>query len=233
MNSLSAWDKDRLANTAQDLIQLNAKCYCDLGPGMGFMPTLIKQAGREVIAVEAPWEFEIRAQWGKESGIKVYKGEFFQDNFTDEITEPVDCFSLVHCIAHFRFPPHILLEKVWNKLPTGGYFYLSTVNASRLEKVSAILKGQPITEEVKKHSDNPMFEIYKSFNDGTSDYMIWDDWMHVKEYTPGELKKIFEAERFKVIKLQYRNNLKLWKRDLICSVFPQFKDEIIIVGQKI
>ena len=36
--------------------------------------------------------------------------------------------------------------------------------------------------------------------------MIWDSWMHVKEYRDYELKKIFEDVGFEVVKLFHRNN---------------------------
>ncbi len=112
----------------------------------------------------------------------------------------------------------------------GGYFYLSTVNAGSLDKVIKLAKGQAITDEVKKFVE--MGEDYKKYCNPSGKYMIWDSWMHVKEYRAFELKKIFEEENFKVIKLFHRNNFKNWENDIICKIWPHLSEEIIIVGKK-
>lgn len=217
-------------STINDLLSLNVSSYCELGPGEGSVAIGLKKAGKNVVCLEAPWDFDKRTSWGKENNIKIYKGEFFSTDFSKIIEEEIECFSLIHAIAHLRFPPHLILEKAFKKLKPGGYFYLSTVNAGSLDKVIKLAKGQAITDEVKKFVE--MGEDYKKYCNPSGKYMIWDSWMHVKEYRAFELKKIFEEENFKVIKLFHRNNFKNWENDIICKIWPHLSEEIIIVGKK-
>jgi len=227
---MNSSEKIRYQNTINDLVQLNANCYCDLGPGSGEIVKGLKDHNKNVIALESPWDFENRTAWKKQYGVTVYKGDFFTTNFSEVIKEKVDCFSLIHCIAHLRFPPQLLFEQIYNKLEPGGYFYLSTVNGGSLNRVIKLFKGGAITEEVKKYVD--MGEEYRTYCNPSGRYMIWDSWMHVKEYRAFELKKMFEEEKFKVVKLFHRNNFKHWKNELFCSIWPHLSEEIVIIGQK-
>ncbi len=224
-------EKIRYQNTLKDLLDLNASSYCELGPGGGEISIALKQKGKNVCALEAPWDFENRTAWGKPNGINVYAGEFFTSNFSEAIKEKVDCFSLIHCIAHFRFPPHIVLKQAYNKLEKGGYFYLSTVNGGSFDRVLKLFRGGAITEEVQEFVD--MGEEYNKFCNPSGRYMIWDSWMHVKEYRVHELKKIMEQVGFKVVLTKHRNNFQHWKNNLICKVWPHLSEEIVIVGQKL
>lgn len=222
----------RYQNTLNDLISLDANSYCELGPGGGEIAIKLKESGKNVCCIEAPWEFEQRTAWAKEQGIEIFPGEFFSHNFEDSFPErKIDCFSLIHSIAHFRFPPHLLFEKVYKKLDSGGHFYLSTVNGGSLDRVMKLFRGAALTEEVKKFVD--MGEEYNKYCNPTGKYMIWDSWMHVKEYRDFELKKIFEECGFKVVKLFHRNNFSHWKTNMMCKWKPYLGEEIIIIGQKV
>ena len=77
-----------------------------------------------------------------------------------------------------------------------------------------------------------MGDEYRKFCNPTGKFMIWDSWMHVKEYRDYELKKIFEEIGFKVIKLFHRNNFSHWKQNIACKFWPHLGEEIIIIGQK-
>lgn len=220
----------RYKNTLQDLLELNVKHYCELGPGAGEISIALKNAGKNICAVEAPWDFEARTAWSRSHGIKVFKGEFFTSKFKEVVAEKVDCFTLIHCIAHFRFPPHLVLKNAFEKLESGGYFYLSTVNGGSLDRVAKLFRGGAITEEVVEYAD--MGEEYNTYCNPSGRYMIWDSWMHVKEYRAHELKKIFEACGYKVVLLKHRNNFSHWKTNIACKMWPHLAEEIVIVGQK-
>lgn len=220
----------RYQNTYIDLLKLNAKMYCDLGPSEGDIIKMLKANNQNVIGVEAPWGFEERTKWARDIGVTIYPGEFFSTNFSQLIPEKVDCFSLIHCIAHLRYPPQLLFEQIYRKLEKGGYFYLSTVNAGALDKVIKLFRGGAITEPVNKFTN--MGDEYNGFFNKEKKYMIWDDWMHVKEYRAFELVKMMEEENFKVIDVRHRNNFKHWKTTLMCSIWPHLSEEIIVVGQK-
>ena len=220
----------RYENTTNDLLELGVESYCDLGPGAGEIAIELLKSGKKVSVLEAPWDFEERTKWAKENNITAYKGEFFSTNFKEVITEEVDCFSLIHAIAHFRFPPQLLLEQVFNKLNSGGYFYLSTVNGGSLMNILQLIKGKAITDEVHKFVD--MGEEYNTYCNPSGRYMIWDSWMHVKEFRAYELKKIFEFEGFEVVDLKHRNNITEWKSNLLCKVWPHLSEEIVIIGKK-
>jgi hypothetical protein len=224
-------EKIRYENTLNDLLSLNVNNYCELGPGAGEISIALKNKGKKVSALEAPWEFESRTAWAGPHGINVYPGEFFSSDFKEAIREPVECFSLIHCIAHLRFPPHLVFKQAYAKLEKGGYFYLSTVNGGSLDRVLKLFRGGAITEEVKEFVD--MGEEYNKYCNPTGRYMIWDSWMHVKEYRAQELKKIFEDSGFKVVQLRHRNNFQHWKTNLMCRIWPHLAEEIIIVGQKV
>ena len=127
-------EKIRLTNSINDLLGLKVESYCDLGPDNGFIPLSLSKKGKKVSCIEGPYEFDKRTSWKKGTGITVYKGEFFSSCINDLIKEKIQCFSLIHAIAHFRFP-HILFKQIYNKLEPKGYFYLSTVNGGSLEKV--------------------------------------------------------------------------------------------------
>lgn len=223
-------EQKRYENTLNDLLSLGVNYYCELGPGRGEISIALKNAGKNICALEAPWEFEKRTSWAKQHNISVYPGEFFSTDFSKAIPDKVECFTLIHCIAHLRFPPHIVLKQAYNKLEKGGYFYLSTVNGGSLDRVLRLLRGGAITEEVKEYVE--MSEEYKLYCNPTGRYMIWDSWMHVKEYRDFELKKIFEDCGYKVVSLKHRNNFKHWKNELICRIWPHLSEEIIIIGQK-
>lgn len=223
-------EKIRYQNTLQDLLDLNADQYCELGPGGGEISIALREKGKQICALEAPWDFEKRTAWAKEKGITVYAGEFFSCNFNEVIKEKVNCFTLIHCIAHLRFPPHLVFKQVYNKLEKGGYFYLSTVNGGSLDRVIKLFRGGAITEEVKEFVE--MGEVYNKYCNPVGRYMIWDSWMHVKEYRDFELKKMFEEVGFKVVLLKHRNNFQNWKQNLLCKIWPHLAEEIIIVGQK-
>ena len=221
----------RYNNTLQDLLDLNVNNYRELGPGAGEISIALKEKGKNICALEAPWDFDVRTAWAKKKSIKVYCGEFFTSNFNEVIKEKVDCITLIHCIAHLRFPPHLVLKQAFNKLEQGGYFYLSTVNGGSFDRVIKLFRGKAVTEEVREYVE--MGEEYKKYCNPTGRYMIWDSWMHVKEYRDYELKKIFEDCGFKVVKLKHRNNFQNWKTNLICKFWPHLAEEIIIVGQKL
>jgi 2-polyprenyl-3-methyl-5-hydroxy-6-metoxy-1,4-benzoquinol methylase len=201
-----------------------------LGPGAGEVSIPLKEKGKTICALEAPWDFDVRTAWAKEEGIKVYKGEFFSTDFKATIQQKVDCFTLIHCIAHLRFPPHLVLKQAYQKLEKGGYFYLSTVNGGSLDRVLKLFRGGSVTEEVREFVD--MGEEYRTYCNPSGRYMIWDSWMHVKEYRAFELKKIFEDCGYKVVVLKHRNNFQHWKTNLLCKLWPHLAEEIIIVGQK-
>ena len=220
----------RYKNTLEDLIKLKAQSYCELGPGRGELSIALKKANKNICALEAPWEFESRTAWANEQNIEVYKGEFFTADFSKAISKKIDCFSLVHCIAHFRFPPQLVFKQIFNKLEKGGYFYLSTVNGGSLDRVVKLFRGGAITEEVKEFVD--MGDEYRTYCNNSGRYMIWDSWMHVKEYRAFELKKMFEEVGFEVVELKHRNNFKHWKTELFCRFWPHLAEEIVIVGRK-
>jgi len=220
----------RYKNTLQDLLDLGVENYCELGPGAGEISIALRQKGKNICAVEAPWEFEQRTSWAAPNKIKVFKGEFFTSNFKEVVSEKVDCFTLIHCIAHFRFPPHLVLKNAFNKLEKGGYFYLSTVNGGSFDRVLKLFRGGAVTEEVKEFVD--MGEEYRQFCNPSGRYMIWDSWMHVKEYRAHELKKIVEDCGYKVVVLKHRNNFSHWKANLACKIWPHLAEEIVIIGQK-
>lgn len=223
-------EETRYRNTVSDLVALNVNNYCELGPGSGTISIALKKKGKNVWAIEAPWDFEKRTAWAAPNGVNVLRGEFFTSDFSEIVKEKIDCFALVHCIAHFRFPPQIVFEKIFNKLDKGGYFYLSTVNGGSLDRVIKLFRGGAITEEVKKYVD--MGEEYKRYCNPSGRYMIWDSWIHVKEYRDHELKKMFESVGFKVVTLKHRNNFQHWKTNLMCRFWPHLGEEIIIIGQK-
>ena len=221
----------RYENTVTDLLDLEVNDYCDLGPGRGEIAIELKNKGKNICCLEAPWDFENRTSWSKDHEINVFKGEFFSSSFQKVIDQNVQCFSLVHAIAHFRFPPHIVLKEAYNKLEKNGYFYLSTVNGGSIDRVMKLFRGKALTEEVLEYVE--MGEEYVKYCNPSGKYMIWDSWMHVKEYRDYELKKIFEDVGFEVIKLFHRNNFSHWKQNLACKIWPHLSEEIIIVGQKL
>ncbi|MDF2437013.1 MAG: hypothetical protein K0Q95_1389 [Bacteroidota bacterium] len=222
--------KNRLDETFNDLMSLNVKTYCDLGPGKGYLSKKLKNANKEVLAVDAPWARFGAHDWAKEIDIKMYFIEFFTGDF-NQIQEKVDCFILAHSIAHYRFSPYLLFEKIYNKLPSGGYFYLSTVNATDYYKVLKFMKGTPIVEKVSKNMDEGFKDVAVDFNK-TGMRQIWDDWMHVKEYTKNEIDELFKNSGFVIEKSFYRNNFSHWKKDLIIKMFPHLSEEIVVIGRK-
>ena len=220
----------RYKNTVNDLLDLGVNDYCDLGPGRGEIAIELKNKGKNICCLEAPWDFENRTSWNKDYEINIFKGEFFSSSFQKVIDQNVQCFSLIHAIAHFRLPPHIVLKEAYNKLEKNGYFYLSTVNGGSLDRVMKLFRGKALTEEVVEYVD--MGEEYVKYCNPSGKYMIWDSWMHVKEYRDYELKKIFEDVGFEVVKLFHRNNFSHWKQNIASKFWPHLSEEIIIVGQK-
>lgn len=223
-------EKIRFENTINDLLNLNVLSYCDLGPDAGHVAKALDKKGKKVYGIEGPFEFEKRTAWKKDTGVKVYCGEFFSTQIDELLEEKVECFSLIHAIAHFRFPPHKLFKQIFNYLEPGGYFYLSTVNGGSLDRVMKLFRGGALTEEVKEYVD--MGEEGRLYCNPNNDYMIFDSWMHVKEYRDFELKKIFEDCGFNVVKLFHRNNFQHWKQNLMSKIWPNLSEEIVIVGQK-
>ncbi|NNC83575.1 MAG: class I SAM-dependent methyltransferase [Flavobacteriales bacterium] len=221
----------RIQRTIEDLVSLNADCYCELGPGTGGVISLgLKEKGQNIITVEAPWAKEANKAWAAENDVKMYLFEFFTGDF-DSIEEEVDCFFLAHAIAHFRFSPYIFFEKIYNKLPSGGYFYLSTVNGSSFDNVLKLFRGQPVTGKVTQHLDPGFVEVAKDFN-RTDMRQIWDDWMHVKEYTMPELEEMFTNLGFEIHYKEHRKLFSHWKRNLAIKLFPHLADELVIIGRK-
>lgn len=223
--------KKRLENAQKDLLKLNKTIYCDLGPGKGGELSIeLKNNNKEVIAVEAPWASPDNKSWAQKNDIKMYLLEFFTGDF-NIIKEDVDCFILIHSIAHFRYSPYLLFEKIYNKLPKGGLFYLSTVNATYFNRVLGFMKGVPIVQKVSKELDPGFKDVAPDFNK-TGMRQIWDDWMHVKEYTKNEIEEIFINSGFQIEKSFYRNNFHHWKKDLFIKVFPYLSEEIVVIGRK-
>lgn len=225
--------KVRMQNTLNDLLELDAKCYCDLGPGYGELPIALHKAGKEAIFVESEWNEYLIKDWPTDHEFKYYIKDFLIDKFTDYMEEPVDCFSLVHVVAHFHLPPHLLLKMAYDKLPEGGFFYLSTVNGSSLTRVMKLFRGQPITGKVTgEPAPQNETNVYLSRILGIDKHMTYSDWMHVKEYTKPELEQIFKDCGFKIYKSFWRNNFKHWKQNLASKFRPSLSEEIIIIGQK-
>lgn len=223
-------EKVRIENTRNDLVALNASLYCDLGPGSGHLSLGLRKAGKNVIAVEAPWAATENKVWAKENDVKLYFIEFFTGDF-NQISEHVDCFILAHSIAHFRFSPYLLFQKIYDKLPSGGRFYLSTVNGTSFERVLSFMRGQPIVEKVSKDMDQGFKDVAPDFN-RTGLRQIWDDWMHVKEYTKPEIEELFRNTGFKIEKSFYRTNFRHWKKNAFIKLFPHLAEEIVVIGRK-
>ncbi|MEZ4937839.1 MAG: class I SAM-dependent methyltransferase [Crocinitomicaceae bacterium] len=224
------WQMNRIDRSIEDLVSLGKNTYCDLGPGEGILSVGLKNKGKQVVAVEAPWAREENKSWAKVNNVPIHFIEFFTGDFS-QITEDVDCFILAHAIAHFRFSPYILLEKIYNKLPSGGYFYLSTVNGCSFERVLQLFRGQNIVQKVTKDLDPGFKEVVVDFN-RTDQRQIWDDWMHVKEYTKPELEEMFQKSGFEIHSSFYRNNYPHWKKNMIIKFYPHLAEEIIIIGKK-
>lgn len=223
---------DRIKETIDELAALNKSQYCELGPGSGGTLSLgLKEKGKNIIAMEAPWANEENISWARENDIPIYLMEFFTGDFST-VKEPVDCFFLAHAIAHFRFVPHILFKKVYDSLPKGGLFYVSTVNGSSFERVVKLFKGTPITHRVTENLADGYKDVVKDYNK-TDKKQIWDDWMHVKEYTKPEIENIFIESGFKIKQSFYRKEFSHWKRDLFIKLYPHLSDEIIVVGEKL
>lgn len=196
---------------------------------------MLHKANKAVVAVEAPWAAELNRAWSTEIGIKLYQQDFFTGDLS-VIEESVDCFILAHCIAHFRFSPYILFAKIHDALPRGGYFYLSTVNGTAYERVVQFMRGKPIIEQVSPQVSPGYQHIAVEWN-RTGMAQIWDDWMHVKEYTRSEIEEIFRNSGFEVIKSEHRNNTPEWnrtffKKNLAVRLFPHLADEIVVIGRK-
>jgi len=230
------YEQRRIRNSVDDIVALKAKMYCELGPGEdGLLSRQLRARGVPSIAVEAPWAQEVNMAWAKELGVRIYLQEFFTGDLS-VIEEPVDCFILAHCIAHFRFSPYILMRKLYDALPSGGYMFLSTVNAGSYMRVMQLFNGQHISERVPP-KENPIFvERAKEWN-RTGLQQIWDDWMHVKEYTLPEIKELFTATGFKIVKAEHRNNhpewnRTFWKKNLAIKLKSNLADELVVIGQK-
>lgn len=225
-------EKIRLNNSLQDLLELNSNQYCDLGAGYGEIPIGLKHANKKVIVVESVWNEYLIQKWGNENSIKYYIKDFFLDDFSF-FAEDVDCFILTHCIAHFHLPPQVLFEKIYNKLPKGGFFYLSTVNACSLSRVLSLYRGLPITGKVyKEHQNHNITNVYLQKMLGITRQMTYSEWMHVKEYTKPELEEMLISEKFKIFKSFYRNNFNNWKQKLVSKIKPHLSEEIVIIAQK-
>jgi SAM-dependent methyltransferase len=226
----------RIANNAKDILALKARQYCELGPGeKGRLSLMLHEAGSKVVAVEAPWAAELNKSWAADVGIRMYYQDFFTGDMS-VIEEPVDCFVLAHCIAHFRFSPYILFQKLFDALPSGGHFYLSTVNATAYARVVSFMRGNPIVENVPKKVTKTYVDICLEWN-RTGIRQIWDDWMHVKEYTRNEVETIMRNSGFEVVRSMHRNNTPewtraFWKKNLAIKFFPHLADEVIVIGRK-
>lgn len=230
------YEKRRIKNSVDDIVALNAKVYCELGPGEnGLLSRMLHDRGVRSVAVEAPWAKDANMAWARETGIRIYLEEFFTGDLS-VIEEPVDCFILTHCIAHFRFSPYILMRKLYDALPSGGYMFLTTVNATSYMRVMQFVRGQAISERVPP-VENPIFiERAKEWN-RTGMQQIWDDWMHVKEYTLPEIKELFKESGFRIKTAIHRNNhpewnRTFWKKNLAIKFMPHLADEILVIGQK-
>lgn len=225
----------RIDSTIQDLLSLDRRKYCDLGPGKGAIALGLKKAGRDVIGVEAPWANPENFAWAVPNGITIYREEFFTGDFS-RLDRDVDCFILAHSIAHFRFSPYILLRKIHDALPSGGVFYLSTVNGASFERVMKLFRGVPVTERVPPRLAQRAIDISKDWN-RTGMPQIWDDWMHVKEYTLPEIVDLFRNTGFTVERAAHRNNYPgwsrtMWKKNLAIGLFPRMADELVVIGRK-
>lgn len=230
------YEKRRIKNSVDDIVSLKANVYCELGPGEdGLLSRQLSGHGVKSVAVEAPWAQEVNMAWAKELGIRIYLQEFFTGDLS-VIEEPVDCFILTHCIAHFRFSPYILMRKLYDALPSGGYMYLTTVNATSYMRVMQFVRGQAISERVPPKENTNFIERAKEWN-RTGMQQIWDDWMHVKEYTLPEIKELFTETGFKIVRAHHRNNhpewnRTFWKKNLAIKFLPHLADEIVVVGRK-
>ena len=230
------YEKRRIKNSVDDIVALNAKMYCELGPGEnGLLSRELNSLGVKSVAVEAPWAQAVNMAWAKEMGIRIYLQEFFTGDLS-VIEEPVDCFILTHCIAHFRFSPYILMRKLYDALPSGGYMFLSTVNATSYMRATEFLRGRSNSERVPPVENKIFIERAKEWN-RTGMQQIWDDWMHVKEYTLPEIKELFTATGFTIESAMLRNNhpewdRAFWKKNLAIKFLPHLADEIVVVGRK-
>lgn len=227
--------KTRIQRTVDDLVGLDRSKYCELGPGRGGISLGLQKAGRRVIGVEAPWANEEHFAWARQAGITLHREEFFTGDLSC-IDQEVDCFILAHCIAHFRFSPYVLFSKIFQALPSGGMFYLSTVNAAAFQRVLDLFRGRSVTERVPPQLSSRALDISKDWN-RTGIPQIWDDWMHVKEYTLPELQEMFRQTGFQVVRADFRNNSphwdrSTWKRNVVLRLFPRMADELVIIGRK-
>ncbi|MEO8590155.1 MAG: methyltransferase domain-containing protein [Flavobacteriales bacterium] len=224
----------RVANNVADLIGLDAACYAELGPGPGGgLAIMLKEKGRHVIAVESPWAADVNKAWARETGVPIYFEDFFVGDLS-VIKEKVDCFVIAHCIAHFRFSPYLLFQQLYDRLPSGGHLFLSTVNATAYERVVEFMKGRPVVEKVRKGVQQTA--VTRTWNH-TELPLIWDDWMHVKEYTRAEIEEIFTQSGFHIVRSLHRNNFPgwrraFWKKNLAIKLFPHLADEVIVIGRK-
>lgn len=212
---------------------LDASKYCDLGVGFGRIALELKRSGKNVMGVEHPGVPKENYTWAKTNNIDIHLSDFFSEDMKN-LPIDIDCFYLVHCIAHFRFPPQELFEVLHNKLQKGGCFYLSTVNGSSLTNVIKLFRGKSVTEKVNKRPywAKPGASVKTPWNESGRSH-IWDDWMHVKEYTLDELTSMFEEEGFKIEKSYHQNFHNHWKKKIMCKIWPHLADECVVIGRKI
>lgn len=232
---LAMSEKSRYADTIRELVGLKCNTYCDLGPGLGQISIGLRQLGLQVVAVDAPWANAEHFAWSNAHGVRIYAQEFFTGDL-GVIEEPVDCFILAHSIAHFRFSPFILFKKIFDALPPGGFFYLSTVNVVRYERVADLIRGRSFIEPVSPVVNDRSKSISQDWN-RTGMPQIWDDWMHVKEYSLPELLSMFKTSGFEIFRAGHQNNYPhwnrtFWKKNLAIKFFPHMADENVVIGRK-
>ncbi len=230
---MSTEDEAHYLRNISTLKNLNATKYCDLGIGFGRIALELKKSNKNVMGVEHPGVPPENYVWAKEHNIDVHLSDFFAEEMKKLPTD-IDCFYLVHCIAHFRFPPHELFEVLYDKLPVGGRFYLSTVNASSLTNVMKLFRGNSVTEKVNKVPSwsKPGGSIMTPWNKSGRPH-IWDDWMHVKEYNLNELTTIFKEEGFEIEESYHQNFHVHWKKSIMCKFWPHLSDECVVIGKKV
>jgi hypothetical protein len=99
-----------------------------------------------------------------------------------------------------------------------------------------LYRGDPIVERVSPKLAQRALDISKDWN-RTDIPQIWDDWMHVKEYTLNEIKDLFTNSGFEIVRASYRNNYPgwnraHWKKNLALKFLPRMADELVVIGRK-
>ena len=210
----------------------------DIGIAYGFYDIVLsrKYGYKNIVGSDLELHIPIYGKLLKKYGIEVFAGELSEKPLPFGDCE-FDFIIFSEVLEHLIILPFTALQEINRILKPGGKLLLATPNIARLSNVIKLSIGKNILEYVLEPDKN-------------TSCLLYDNIVHVREYTMSECIRLLERTGFVPIKTFYSNcwdrpnnlllpGIKMLNRIVnrmryyVTYILPRYRSDIVILARKL